>query len=148
MGTVDGLTVHERTAPDDWLNATSPTLRYSIVGDAARAKGAVEPDVPNAPIERRACGLKGRGRMSRDDNAVDGPRNTADIGVAGLPLELPHVGIDGHNLVARRDEFAEDGVGRRRSGSRHASDDDAFALEERSNGRREIGHGDDTPEPA
>ncbi len=148
MSSVDGLTVHERTAPDDWLNATSPALRYGIVGDAACAKGAVEPDVLNASIKRSACGLEGRSRMGRDDNAVDGPRNTADIRVAGLPLELPRVGIDGHDFVARRYEFAEDGVGRGRTRSRNASDDDSFTLEERSNGRREIGHGDNTPELA
>jgi len=64
---IDRLAIHERASAHDRLEPPGPAKVNGVGRYAAGAKGAMEPDVLDAPFDRRARDFRRDGRM-RDDH--------------------------------------------------------------------------------
>ena len=134
MRYVDGLDVHQWTAPDDVLEPLRLALPHCRLRDAALAEGTVEPDTADAALGAlvhqpdRDLGMRG------NDEPVDGTRDGGEIGKTPHALDFGGGGIDGNGHISGVAQLAIDGIGWLLAASRHAGDGDAFAA-------KEIGYG-------
>jgi hypothetical protein len=66
MAEIHRLAVHQRTAADDAVDAARSAFAHGFLADAARAKGAVEPDVGDFSLAALAYDLDGDVGARRD----------------------------------------------------------------------------------
>jgi hypothetical protein len=109
---IDRLAEHERTAPDDAVDAARGALSNGVLRDASMPKGPMEPHVPDAMFTAIPYNLGGGIWRSRDHYAVKLAWYRGDLRVTRDPLHVRGSWVDRKHLVTRLLELAKHGVGR------------------------------------
>ena len=133
---VDRLTVHEWTPPDDAVDAPRVAFPDCILRDTALPKGAVEPNPRDATRDALPHHFDGDLGMRGNHHAIHGAWNCGEVRKTPHALDLRGSGIDGQSFVTRVAEFVENGIGRFLAASGDARNGDALPAEEISHGSR------------
>lgn len=141
MGEIDRLAIHERATAYDAGDAGACAFLGCRGGDAALAKGAVEPDAADVAGGGLLHDLLGDVGVGGDDQAIEFTGNAGEVWIAGCAFDFGGVGVDGKHFVAGCAEFAEHGVRGALPPARYASDGDALSAEKIGNERGDLWHG-------